>query len=487
MSSDLSVKIINATKWSSLAEIIAKLINPISTMILARLLIPEVFGAIATVMLVISFAELFTDAGFQKYLIQYDYKTDKDLYESTNVAFLTNLFMSIFLWGFVIVFRDWIAEVLGNNKLGTAIAIAFFSVPLAAFSSIQIALFKRNFDFKTLFILRLTGLIIPLLITIPFAIILKNYWALIIGTLSLNLINATYLTIRSKWKPNFYYSLKCLKKMLSFSLWTILESVSVWFSSYVGILVIGLKLNNYFLGLYQTSTTVVVQILTIISMAIVPVLFSTLSRLQHNDIEFKRMFLYFQSIVALLVIPIGFGLFSYRHFVTRVLLGPQWYEAADFIGLLGLIISLTLVFSQLCSEVFRAKGNPKLSLILQLSFLLFFIPAITASIKYGFKTVCITSAVSRLIMIIVSSILMYKFYRISIFDMLKGTSVKIIAACFMFLFSLILQHISDSFYWIFSSIFICIFFYFGILFMINRERELLLKLGVLLKQAFISR
>jgi len=50
---------------------------------------------------------------------------------------------------------------------------------LAAFSSIQIALFKRDFDFKTLFSVRLIGIIIPVIVTIPLALVLKNYWALI--------------------------------------------------------------------------------------------------------------------------------------------------------------------------------------------------------------------------------------------------------------------------------------------------------------------
>ena len=68
---NLNNQVVNATKWSSLTELAAKLVAPISTMVLARLLTPDAFGVLVTATMIISFAEIFTDAGFQKYLIQH--------------------------------------------------------------------------------------------------------------------------------------------------------------------------------------------------------------------------------------------------------------------------------------------------------------------------------------------------------------------------------------------------------------------------------
>ena len=68
------------------------------------------------------------------------------------------------------------------------------------------ALFKRNLDFKTLFGARLAGLFIPLLISIPIAIIYKNYCALILSNVALKFATALYLTIKSEWKPIFYFN-----------------------------------------------------------------------------------------------------------------------------------------------------------------------------------------------------------------------------------------------------------------------------------------
>ena len=66
--SEIYGKIGNATKWSALTEVISKLVNPITSMVLARLLTPSAFGAVATITMIITFTEIFTDAGFQKYI-----------------------------------------------------------------------------------------------------------------------------------------------------------------------------------------------------------------------------------------------------------------------------------------------------------------------------------------------------------------------------------------------------------------------------------
>ena len=70
--SPLGVKAALAAKWSIATQVIAKLISPVTTVILAHLLAPEAFAVIATVTMVVSFAEMFADAGFQKYLIQHE-------------------------------------------------------------------------------------------------------------------------------------------------------------------------------------------------------------------------------------------------------------------------------------------------------------------------------------------------------------------------------------------------------------------------------
>ena len=130
MPEDLNKKVVRATKWSSFTEIAAKLVSPISTMVLARLLAPDAFGILVTATMVISFAEIFTDAGFQKYLIQHKFDTRDDLYKSTTVAFWSNLIMSLVIWAVIIIFSGQIAALVGSEGYGDVIAVSCFCTSL---------------------------------------------------------------------------------------------------------------------------------------------------------------------------------------------------------------------------------------------------------------------------------------------------------------------------------------------------------------------
>ena len=237
----LDNKIVKATKWSSITELIAKLITPITSIILARLLTPDAFGVVTTLTMIISFAEIFTDAGFQKYLIQHEFRDEIDKEESTNVAFWSNFTLSMLIWAVIGIFSEPLAAMVGNPGLGHVLTIACVSIPLAAFSSIQMALYKRSFDFKSLFKVRIAGICVTIFVTIPLAYILKSYWALVIGTITANLVNAALLTVYSNWKPRFYYSMQKLKSMLSFTMWSMIEAVSIWLTSYIDVFIIGIS------------------------------------------------------------------------------------------------------------------------------------------------------------------------------------------------------------------------------------------------------
>ena len=463
MDKNLNKQIGQATKWSSITEVAAKLITPIVNMVLARLLAPEAFGLVATITMVISFAELFTDAGFQKYIIQHEFESQEQLDNSTNVAFWTNFVFSVIICGVIFIFRHQIAKLVGSPTLGNSISIASFLIIIAAFSSIQMARYKRDFDFKTLFFVRIGTTVIPLVVTIPLALVLKNYWAILIGTFFSNLFSAIVLTVKSKWKPKLFYKVALFKEMFSFSAWTLLESITIWLTTYIGVFIVGTVLNEYYLGLYKTTMTTVNSYMALITSAITPVLFSALSRYQNDDDKFKNTYFTFQRLTAIFVIPMGIGIFLFSDLVTLILLGNQWMEASSFLGMWGLSSVFTIVFSNLSSEVYRSKGNPKVSMFCQLIHLVCLVPVLLISVDYGFKILTISRSLIRIQLILTALIIMRILYKFKLTDMVKNILPMFISATAMGMVGYLLKGIMSSIWWQFVVIFICIVVYFAIL------------------------
>ena len=461
---DLNSKIGQATRWSATTEIIAKLISPLVNMVLARLLTPNEFGVVATITMVISFAEIFTDAGFQKYLIQHEFRDVEELNKNTNVAFWTNLFVSGVICVIIFFFRDSVARLVGNPALGKTISVSSILIIIAAFSSVQMARYKRDFDFKTLFFVRVGTCLVPLVVTLPLAFVLRNYWALLIGNFASQLFNAIVLTVKSKWRPSLFYSFKILKEMLSFSIWTFFEMFFFWLTLNVGIFIVGHYLDDYYLGLYKTSMTVVNSYVSIISAAIIPVLFSALSRYQNDEVNFMNTYYTFQRMAAILLIPMGVGIYMYSDLVTLILLGKQWMEASGFIGLWGLTSAIVMVYANFAGEVYRSKGHPKIALGVQVLHLIFVVPTIFFTVEQDFKILYTARALVRVQMIITSLILMHVLYKFIIKDVIKNTFPMIISTSIMACIAYVLKKFHTSIGWQIGTIIICGMVYFLVLF-----------------------
>ena len=231
--------------------------------------------------------------------------------------------------------------------------------------------------------------------------------------------------------------------MFSFSMWTLFETLAIWLTVNVDIFILGRILTMHEIGIYKTSLTTINQITNLITTTIIPVLFSALSRNQNNDIEFKNTFYEFFEDTSILLFPLSIGIFVYKDFVTNILLGSKWVEAADFIGLLGLMQAITVVISNFSSEVYRAKGNPKISFLTQILYILVLIPIVYYFGKHNFKYLCIFRSLSLIIFAMIHLInlkFVYKFSILTITSKMKYPLIfSIIMGLFGYIFNLYLK------------------------------------------------
>lgn len=473
---DINKKVSNSIKWSSLTEISAKFVTPFTSMVLARILTPDEFGIIATVNMVTSFADIFTDAGFQKYLIQEKFQSENELKKSANVAFWTNLGISITIWFLISIFSEQVAALVGSPGLGNVIVIASIALVFTSFSSIQMAIYKKKFDFKTLFYVRIIGVFVPVIVTIPLALLGYSYWSVIIGTLVTQFLSALLLTLKSEWKPYLYFNSQVLKRMFGFSVWILIESILLWLTSYIDVFFVGNGLNSHYLGLYKNSITIVNGLFNIVISATSSVLLSTLAAVKEDKTEYDRMFFGFQRSVGVLLIPIGVGIFIYRNLVTSIILGNQWSEASLLIGVWGLANAFTILTGQYISIVFTSKGKPKLAVLSQVLQLFELIPLLSLGLGFGFKVLIITRGIARLLYGVINLLIARICLRIYITKTLKNLLPSIVSSIVMGVIALALMKVSGSYIWQFVTIAIDALIYFAVSMVFPSSREVILGL-----------
>lgn len=399
--------------WSLFTEVAVKFIVPITNMLLARLLAPEAFGMIAVCNMIITFFDLITEAGFSKYLIQRDFSGDSEKRAYANVAFWSNFIVSILVVSGIWLFRDAIALALGSLEYSIVVAVASLQILITSISSIQLALLRRSFSFKALFNVRILGTIVPLLVTVPLAMYLRSYWALIIGNLAVVGITAIALTYVSDWRPTWFFKVSLLQEMLSYSIWSLLESVAHWFIFWVDIFIISNIFTMYQIGLYKNSANMVQSIMGMITASMSPVLLSALSRLKGNQEEYLDTFYMMQKLMLYVILPLGVGVYLFSDSITLILFGDKWLEAGAIVGAWGLMMMVSTIFYSFPAELYKSKGIPQILFLIQVLYLVVLIPVCIMAADIGFWELVYYRCYSIVWLVCVGLLFMKRWFSIS--------------------------------------------------------------------------
>lgn len=469
-------KTLNASKWSTVTELSAKIVSPIINMILARILAPEAFGILTTVTMVISFAEVFVESGFQKFLIQHEFSSAQEEDQFTSTAFWSNLVFSVFIWLVIIVFQSPIAKVAGNEGLGYVIAISGVMIPMFGVIGIQNCIIKKRLDFKKLFFVRIPSALVPLVITLPLAILGFDFWSLVIGNICGVAVRSFLLIVVGGYKPKWHFCAKELKYMLQYGILTMMDGLAIWATNWIDSLLIANTMTNYQLGLYKNSISVITSLFTMVTSALTPVMYASMSRLQNDKKAFNGMFLKLQKVLCLFLLPLGVGGFLYSGLVTDIMLGSKWENASFIIGITSLTFALRTIFVSFNGDVYRAKGKFYIPLFLQLLDLAILIPSCLVSSKVGFEALVYTRSFVRLDLIIPGFILLYVICRIKLYDILKNLLPSFIATGVMAVSAFVFQRIGNSFVWQIISVALCAIIYIAVICLFESERKEVVKL-----------
>lgn len=472
---DITRKSYKALKWSSITEFLAKIVTPLINMILARILAPDAFGVLATITMIISFAEIFVESGFQKFLIQHEFENKTREKQFFSVAFWSNLFFSLFIWLIIIAFQNQIADFAGSPELGIPIAITGVTIPVYGIIGVQNSELKKALNFKVLFYVRTISAFLPLVITVPLALLGFDFWSLIIGNIAGIFTQSLILYFLGGYKPSFYFSFSDLRYMIRFGVWTLLDGTATWITAWVDVLLISRYMSDYYLGIYKNTSTTVIALFAIITAALTPVLFSTLSKFQKDQKKFSDFFFKIQNVLCLILLPMSIGLYLYRDFGTLIMFGSKWSEAADILGIMSITLAIRLLTVSTYSDTYRAKGKFHIPLILQLIDIVIFIPTCIISIKSGFWTFVYARSLIQLDLLIPNIVFAYLLCGLSPKRALKNFFHPFVATVAMSVIAIQLRLISNTMVWNIISILICVIVYFLVISLFKYERETYIK------------
>jgi O-antigen/teichoic acid export membrane protein len=458
-------KAIHAFKWSALGEIASRAIGPLVFLVLARLLVPEDFGVVAAATVVISFSQVFSDAGLAKALIQRHDRVE----ESANVVFWLNLVIGLVIVTFLFFGAHFIADFFHDERIALVVQVLSLQILLAAFSSVHTALLQKDLNFKPLFWVRLVTTTAPGLASIPLAINGMGYWALVFGTLLGQMAQSAALWMFSPWRPHGRLDRNLATELVAFGKWAMLSGLIGWFYGWMDAIVVGHYLGPHDMGIYRTGNTFVTMIFGLIFSPLLPVLYSAFSRVRHDLSKVAESLLLVVKGIAMVAFPISAGLIALRAPIEQFVFRDEW----GGIGMVIAILALVQGFSWLVGsngEAYRGVGKPHIETwAMALSLTAYFIGYVF-SVHYGL----LVFLLSRLAMVFIGLLgqfVVSKFvFHLRMKDfVLAGHKSIIISFLMLSSIHVFASPSGDNAFNLICAVVVGLFFYAGLIGLVERD------------------
>lgn len=236
--------------WTAIQKYSTMIISFVSGIILARLLMPEDYGAIGMLLIFMSLAEVFIDAGFGSALIQKKNPTQTDY----STVFYFNIVMSVILYGVLYLSAPAIANFYRMPILCKVLRVQGLILFIYAFNVIQRNQIRKNLKFKKLSRITITSSIISLIVTVIMAYMGFGVWALVAQYFMQALIPCIFFWLTMNWRPTWEYSWKSFKELFGFGSYMFLTHMFTTFSQRITGLLVGRWFNPATMGYYTKAS-----------------------------------------------------------------------------------------------------------------------------------------------------------------------------------------------------------------------------------------
>jgi O-antigen/teichoic acid export membrane protein len=190
---------------------------------------------------------------------------------------------------------------------------------------------------------------------VPLAFLLRNYWALVAGTLAARLAGTSASYFVHPYRPRF--SLVEFASLFRFSRWLLLNNIVGFLKERSSDFVIGRLNGPAALGVYNVSYEVASMPTTALSAPINRALLPGFARIAGDAEAMRAAYRNAIGMLALIALPASAGIFAIAPYLVPVALGQKWLAGVPLMEILAFNGGLLLIHSSICT-VLIAAGHP---------------------------------------------------------------------------------------------------------------------------------
>ncbi len=318
-------------------------VRMVSTIVLARMLMPADFGIVAMVTTFSLLLQSFGTSGFSEAVIQ---REEMNRYLASNLFWVTNAIGLILTLGFAAsgpllahFFRN---PLVTRVTIGISIAIFFGGA-----ATIHLALLRRAMRFASVSANEMIALVVYTATATLLALRGWGYWALVGAIVAQALSGTIGAFWLCRWVPSLPRRGVGTRALLGFAIKVYGRFSVNYFAKNLDNLLVGWRFNAAALGYYKKAYDLFALSASQLTSPLDNVALSALSRSSHDPDRLKRYLANTLGVVAFIGMAVGADLTLVGKDVVRLVLGPKWAESGRIFELFGPGIGVML----LCSTV----------------------------------------------------------------------------------------------------------------------------------------
>ena len=363
------------------ATIGTRIFSVITSIILARLLLPAEFGQVDLAMVVLTIVAIFSTLGLPSAVIQ----TTADRGKSAFSAFLITFSVGCLVFLICLFAAPWLGFFLGDPHVVPVLQWLSVTVMLAGATRVPEALIQKELLFGRMSLISVLTEVSTAAVSIALAWMGWGVWSLVYGMIVgavLNTVLAWAFCPRVTWFRFSQWDRGIAAQMLRFGA-QMVGSTSVYtFYSYIDNYAVGRMLGTEALGYYGRAFNLTSRTVDSVNRTIGVVLFPSYAQVQQDKLRLSRAYLKSLRMISSITIPVALGLFAVADELIPTLLGKAWIPAIPALKVLSLM-SLLKPLSSTTSALFISTGHPAFNLRAGLAVTVTLIPGILLLLPWG--------------------------------------------------------------------------------------------------------
>jgi O-antigen/teichoic acid export membrane protein len=316
-------------------------IQVVSTVVLARLLMPRDFGLVA---MVTTFSLLLMNFGLNGLTEAVVQRETIDNALASNL-FWINIIGGLVLTGLFAAAGSLMARFYGEPLVAPIAAGISPCIFLTSASVLHLGLLKRAMRFTAVSMNDIVARLVSVVVSIFFGWKGWGYWALVIGACALPLSSVVGAWILCRWLPRLPRKVPGTGSMVSFAMNTYGWFTINYITRNTDNLLVGWRFGSSALGFYKKAY----DLFTLPTMQLVAsntvVAVSALSRVKDDRILFRRYLLGAITVVAFVGMGLSGDLTLVGRDLIRVVLGAKWGPAGEIFTLFAPGIGMMIVYN----------------------------------------------------------------------------------------------------------------------------------------------